>query len=1434
MNSVVKQDRVVTTVNIRLLVGALVILVAFCVAGYFWNARQVDRLAQQFLDRADVLVQQEEWEEAAGCLFRYLKLRPDDTEARLRLAHAFGRAASGPRKKSRAVELYYRAVGLAPGRTDLRSELAGFLLELKRYAAAEQQAEHIARLQPHSPIAMHVRALAQYHQSGPGGLVVLEEAVRAAKLALEQNPGDVEVAQALADIYRNRLVGAEQKERNGRADAVIDRMVEAAAGNVQALLAAYHYARRYDLAGADGHLVKARELAPYDPSVLVVVGDDALRREAFDEAKHCYERCLEIAPTDPRAFVALGDYYVSQGDHDAAIELWQKGLSQVGSRNAVLRLHLTDALIETERLDEAGRELSALDRMAAVSSVGRSTAQQTSLRRAVDLTRAKWYIARGNQLQAIPILRRVTTTVVAGAGQGASDYQRLQTWLLLGQAHAELRQWDAAATAYERAVVIRPTLLESHLAAARAWAAAGRLETAIEEYERVLKLDDVPPGAWLDLARLKFRHQLRTEPGERDWASVEQSLDMAEQALPESWKVVLLRADVAVARKDATTIAKAVEALNAAEEAHPEVADLWQRLALAYERLGRKSEADRALVRFTNLSEDKAAPYVLLAEVLSYRGEYQDARQVLIGAEAVLGDHERRDLHQGMVRLARRTGRPDEMRRYLLKLVAADPANPEPVWRLAKLALQRRDWPEASRLEKQLYELEGRDGCRWRYCKARRLIAKSESSDDRALSEAILLQSRIETRRPWWPETSVLQAMIVERQGKSTEAVTAYKKAIRLGGHRVDLYERLTQLLYRTGRFEEAEEYLAWLGWHVPFSHQELNSLSETSASSGDKFARAVRLARKAIQHRQHDPVARLWLGHMMMLAGEGDTAGAVYLWAVKLAPRDARTWAGLISYLKTQSAASTSNILNHLEESTSLTEADRWFMLAQGYELNGDRTQAEMHYRMAEHAAPGEADVKIRLARFLRDTHPNESIELLRKALAIDFSNESLHAELVEALATQTHDAQWQQAERLLKAVGTDEQFDPAGLHRRAKSLAERGRPADLRMARRLLEKLMMLTKKASPEDRLLLAQLYEAEGDLEAARRQFGTVILEHPDNPAYQAQMIHFLLRRDAVAEAERQLERLEKTSLNRLETLGARLGWLITVGRDAEVLAYAEAFAARGLDTMGPDADRTAWMAQIGNVLATVGHDEAVERWYRRIAHEYPTGYQHLAHWLLVEDRTSGAVKVCMRAAERKLTADVVTLLAKTLTFGRPTAEDEALAEPIFARAVEEFDEFEDATMLFAIGNLRLKQDRTEEAIVLLRRTTTINPGLVMAWNNLAASLAEQPGEQNAALECIDRAIEAAGSDFPTLIDTKAMVLVHRGRQWEAISLLEGLVASSENIDARYYFHLSIAYQQTGAYAKARLTLERARALGLAKKHLSQREQTLLAELEERFS
>ena len=444
----------------------------------------------------------------------------------------------------------------------------------------------------------------------------------------------------------------------------------------------------------------------------------------------------------------------------------------------------------------------------------------------------------------------------------------------------------------------------------------------------------------------------------------------------------------------------------------------------------------------------------------------------------------------------------------------------------------------------------------------------------------------------------------------------------------------------------------------------------------------------------------------------------------------------------------------------------------------------------------------------------------------------------LADILTARGGEKEWQEALQLLEGSGSE--GDAASLDRGAEArlLVRRGGKDNLEKARQLLEELIADDENAAGGDRLLLAGLYEAEGELQAARQQCLSVMGQPNPDPAHLVFYIGFLLRHDLQDEANTWLQQLERVAPSDLRTVALRARWLHGQDRTSEIEPLVEGLAERLILAInGNRQQRAEWKNQrkaqvcqgIASIYSSVEQHQAAESWYRRVVAFVPEGYQPLVTWLARQDRMTEAIDICLEAAKSDDSPRPATILVSVLISGKPTEESFSLAEPLLAKAVE--DHKGDAGLLSSLASLRVVQQRTGDAIQLYRRVLKLRPKDAVALNNLATLLSEEEDTGEEALQLIEQAIRIVGPQA-ALLDTKGTILIYDGKADQAVPLLEE-AATAAKPDPRYYLHLAAAYHQLGETEKAREAFKKAQDGDLEGQILTKKDQEFLRTLEQEF-
>jgi len=1473
----VKTPVVKKAISVPLLAGTAIVLAIVWAAAYYWHSVQVARSGDVVRAQAEALAEENEWRRAAEYMYWYTRMRPDDAQARVRLAEMWDRAATHPMQKGRAIGLYYEALGASPGEkeTAIRCRLAELLFEAGRYTGAIEEATKVPQGDADRPKAQRLLALALYGQSqsrgqesAPPAAGVVGEAL---ERALKLNPGDVQLAYSLAVAYRSQegLLSKEQlkqapdqQKRKEAADQLIEAMVRLNPSNPAALLADFQYREEYRLPGSAESLQAALKLGKDDVAVLVAAGDYARRQarlvrqqggsaedagKLLDEAARHFRRITEVAPASEMGFLRLADLLLARSQPKQAVEVLRQGAEGVGTPSVVFHAMLAESLLRQGELDEVAKLFPALESGLARLDPNVPPPARRALQNLVKSAHARWLVAKRDYAGAIPELRQLAA---ARGSSPAEEPARLEALGMLGNAYAAVRQWDQAALCYEQLATEQPQSIQSRLAAAMAWSSAGRADAAVAHLRQAVALDkDGAPEPWLALARAELDAQLRLPKAERQWASFRKALAEAKKARPgkplaQPWVARLLEADYLVAEgeqqgKREEKVREAAELLRKSEKEFASFSDSLKGLVPAYEALGLPADADRVLGRLEATGATPDEVCLLRAGLLLHRNEREKARALLEARLKVAPAAVPSALERQLVAILFQGGQVKEATDRLIALQKREPKNTDLLCLLADLALEEGNLDQAKTWEGELRALErADDGPLSQYYEARRLLAQASGPQDPGFLRALDLQAKLQSTRPAWPSTHVLRGMILELQGRPEEAAEAYQNAIRLGERRVWCYQRLAAALVRAGQYAKADEYLARLGDQVQ-KDQRLSVLELSVAVQRGQMDRALDLARRAVQQRPTDAMAQLRLSEVLLAKQDNEAAERCLKEAVRLAPADPRAYRLLFAfYVRLKRPEQARPVMEEFSSKAKVSPAEKALSLAQFHEMLGDRKNAAAQYRESMRLAPENPLVQARLAEFFLQGDPGEAEREITAALQLAPNSNPLRRSLAAVLASRGGQQGWEQAQGLLHQADGNASQKAVDERLEAMLLSRRGGAENVAKSRQILEGLVADPERAAPIDRLLLAGVLEAEGKVVETRQQYLALLGRPNPIPAYMAAYLEWLLRRIPRAEPAQKrilqndaadwMKRLEQAAPDALGTTALKARWLHAEGRTAEVDTVVESAASKAEKTLAGDVGRVPGLAlAIGNLYSELALHKNAERWYGRLRDLTPQQYEPLAICLARQGRAREGIELCLaRVKADAASVQPILSLASVLLQTSPSSDDRRLAEPTLDEALVKWKDNPD--VLFQVASVRIMQQRLADGEKLLRQVLALSPKSVLALNNLATLLGERAASVQEARELIDRALEIAGPQ-PVLLDTKGMILVQDGKPKEAVPLLEA-AASGPYPDPRYNFHLAAAYARLGDTAKAKDAFGKVDRAELKKQVLTPNDQTYLKELE----
>ncbi|MBN2294091.1 MAG: tetratricopeptide repeat protein [Pirellulales bacterium] len=786
--------------------------------------------------------------------------------------------------------------------------------------------------------------------------------------------------------------------------------------------------------------------------------------------------------------------------------------------------------------------------------------------------------------------------------------------------------------------------------------------------------------------------------------------------------------------------------------------------------------------------------WLIMARVLGSQGKWEEAAEAYEKALELQPQYIL--AHKEAITAWTAAGKPEraaEVQKKLERLHTSNSSDPRLIVALAELALQRGDYKDLEKWEIKLKKAEGDSGQTWKYYRARRLVVQAKNIRDPLFKKAVELAAKLQAKSPKRTATFILAGLIAERKGETEDAIDAYQRAMELGDRSLFSYQKLVRLLIGTGQVEEAQKLLARIESKVLLS----DSLTEAQMviySQQGKSDLVRDVARKAIEARPNDYRPHQRMGRLLESQKKFSEAEIAYKKAVKLSPDNLTVLGELFRfYVASKQKEKAEQILTSIAANDKIDEVQRTLAVAECRRVLGDSKAAEAAYR---------------------------------KAAKLAAENPVVQGHLVRYLLSQTKREKWEEAKEILERLAKKNPDSAPTQRALARVKASMGLAKDRNEAVKILEALTKDPDQTIDIDYRYLAGLYESQGDIESARREYLKLVDRDDASSRDIAYYVNFLLRKNAAKEAGIWLDRLEKKNPDDAGTAALRVRWLHAQGRDGEIEKYVEKMTERLLDKAGDNKTKQSLVfLAVGNLYATVGKYSAAEKYFRKLPDDSPNKIGVLANSIAKQGRRLEAVKLCIEDAKKNKTVNSALALSTILLVAQPSKEELALADPILSSALETHKENE--TLLANMATLRVIQGQTDKAVELYRKVLEKQPQDVMSINNLATLLGENPKTRTNALEMIDRAIEINGSQ-PNILDTKATILLYEGKLAEAVKLLEK-ATSTTDADPRYFFHLALAHQKSGSMKKAKEAYEKAEERGLKDNIMTVKDHDMLNQL-----
>jgi tetratricopeptide (TPR) repeat protein len=1461
-------------VDHRLLLLTIGVVAVTVPSAYVWYKHQMRQTASALLARAEQLHREEQWADSTAYYQRYLQIEPEDTQALLQMVKVVASGPNTPDRLGRLNNLLYRTIGRAPERSDLRRMLAENLLQSGAFEEAQKEAEWLLKYAPGEAVAARkIKALSLFQRARLNGGVAVSEAVSALFAAAQESPGDAQLIEVTADALRQYpdAISLPETSSANAADQLIDTLVATDSQNVSARLIRYRYRARHKLPDDAGDLEAALEIEPDNVDAILLSAVSAVAdpsdEKSRSHAESLVRRAIDVAPYDARSYLVLAGMLEQSNERDKALGVLESG-RRATDGNFDVCLECARLQISTNKLDASRETLRELETRRPTYLVELDGDARIRVENRLGLLRAQLDLAQGNLRAAVARLHAIRLILEAKQG-----HDEIPEWLdacrLLADTHARIGEWDKASEYWGKLAATLPGDLFVVRQAVNAHLNDGNAKAAVDTIDEFIRHAEPTSDLLVQLVQAHVMLQSNRPRADQSWSEFERALESAKSAAADRAELVFAEVNYLVAKTNDRKAA--ADLLRASENRFADKVDFWRTAAHLYQELGQRESMHRAVGKHRELAS--AGDHgILEVTLLVKEGQHKQADELL----AKLGQSLTTVQRKGILRLQVKAlaAKNDVVSAFdrAKRLIDADPKDTATLTMGIDLALSNGDVRTAEKWESMLSRLT-EDGFDARYFRARRMLESYEKLQGQEKPELGRSVSGLRAERPKWYPATTLAAQYAKLQGDWRQALADYRLAVELGDRRPSTLQQIVALLYKYGRFDEAQKYLSYLPINYS-SDQFFDNMAIELAVRLNQSAAALEAARQSVKRYPDDPMRRITLANLLLRYGEPHEGLTVLREAARKFPNDSSVWLGLFTALvETGKVDEARKILSTLVKGSVLPQEHRYFIAAQGHDLLGDFEGAKKLYELALKQNPKEIEIRLKYAKLLSSVDPRAARAQYERALQQEATNGEARRQLAVLLAATGQETDWTQSTQLLSSARgapvtdtrTNDRLRAMLLTRKGRTRAER--ISNCQAARDILQRLIQ-TDSAEQSDlnRLLIAQVLEQEAKLSndrslllAARDQLRSVANRAPTAEILSL-YIEFLLRHGStetgsvagdsaseepnsgnvgpnenfLTEAEAWLDdfRQSRPEGSGVEVVSvayqARL--LQARGHEAEAKAHITEFVAQqSQESQDKNTQAQRYLA-IGRLYSSIGAHAEAENWYRRLMELLPNGYVPVVQSLLAQEKRQEAIELCLRISDGKPTAEMAALIANVMTATKEPLDESPEAQATLESAVA--DHSENIDLLHAEAVRLASRGQYEDAIVIFRRILALDPRNVVALNNLATVLAERPNLRGEALEHIQRAIEMAGRQA-ALLDTQGTIYLKIGDAGQAIASLEEATAGG-SADARYYLHLAAAYHQAKRYEDASRMLIEARGFGLENFVLTDDDRQLLATLDEELN
>jgi cellulose synthase operon protein C len=1329
---------------------------------------------------------QGQWRQAAVHLGRYIAIHPQDTEVLLKYAQSNARIEPARRESLTQAVNAYRAILRLEDHEQAAAELCQIYLDAQMPAEAELVAKEFAGRSSDNRFW-------QYLAESLTGQRKYDQAVTVLMQLINLQPDHILAFDLLGKIAEQQP-GASRFSAQEWFDQAVEKNPQDASAYV---LRSAYWARQGQIDQSVQDLERAEQCPLTDVGDRISLAAGWMQQGRLEAAKRHLEQARQMDPGNVQLWKSWAMWAQFSGDPAQMLSVAEAALEHIGWDNYAFLPIAGELFVKGGQPGKAERCLEVLK--AAEADRGLILYMEGLIADA----RMDWAKAIDRWRQAIHL-----------------GYRAEPVYLNLAQTLDHIQNRAAAISLLRRYVSSVQGAFRGHLLLGHLFVQDSRYAEAMAEATAAVQLK---PSS-LD-AQVFYLHcrivSLRQTPN-TDWSVLESRI----RALIEAHDVVrtrLLLFEAALKKRD---YASAAEVIRTGRE------DLGDNVEwiLAEAELLKTQHQDERLTKLLEQSVGRFADSLELVRMLA--GTYTSAHRYE-EASAFLKDTlsrtpkavDKRRLCLWMAEVEFLGGNPDKASAIYLKL--AD-ANLSDVYaRRQLLALQNgsadaasvRGWIE------EIRRVEGEGGWQWKYELAR-LLYQQDPFESRYPQIVELLEQNL-VDNPDDLDSRVLLASTYARANNLQLALSLYRQALAIRPDDVELIVAAVGLMYRAEEYRSAQQLLE-RAMHQGLQDARLTRFELQNSLRMGRIDTAVSSLERLIVESPGDKDAKLTLGLLLIRQGDFRQAQSVIA-ELKSEDPDSVEAAAAMADLHLASGKA--------EEALAVCDS----YLAQHDTVAARTLRAQV---LIQANRPLEALEEIERIRYLASTVSEKLaiVELYRGAGDIQRANEAIGA-LLRQLP--------EDPSVVKQAVFV--YLEQADKHAEGRRLIEKALQLNPRDQQLRLQKaqLLILRKTAdalSEAMKILTEMVYETPrfetgwvllGEGAILQRDSGlaiNIITRGLANLPDSRRLLLLKARAEAMRSpllAIRTLEELQEQTPEDVEVLGMLSEMYRRSNQPARAVALLNE-ALKKPHVASAESLQKEWIA----AAYQAGQKSEAFAYVQRKTELTGGSESFLSAWtgLLVRDgRWKEAVEVYRRwALEYPARREVIlpVFLDQLTEAGSPEAVDAGIG------LVQDLlrENPNNLTAIYSMAMLLHHSGKRLQAVPWYEKTIRLNPGQVIAVNNLAWILATEKGELAQALKLAEEGVRQAPT-YVDLIDTRGYVLMRMGQYEQAVAEFEKclrMYIEKSPKRTSSMFHLGRCLMELNKPDQAQIELLRTRRLQQENGGLTVEQQQQLEELIQRLS